>query len=59
MGLARAVSDDVRPAATGEYVMVLDRFRMDGRSAVVTGGAAGLGHVFALALAEVGAKVAV
>jgi len=39
--------------------MVLDRFKLDGRTAVVTGGAAGLGQAFALALAEVGAKVAI
>jgi NAD(P)-dependent dehydrogenase (short-subunit alcohol dehydrogenase family) len=39
--------------------MVLDRFRLDGRTAVVTGGAAGLGQAFALAIAEAGARVAV
>lgn len=39
--------------------MVLDRFKLDGRIAVVTGGAAGLGQAFALALAEAGARVAI
>ena len=38
---------------------VLDRFRLDGRRALVTGGARGLGRTMAQALAEVGADVAV
>lgn len=37
---------------------VLDRFRLDGRRALVTGGARGLGVTMARALAEVGADVA-
>jgi NAD(P)-dependent dehydrogenase (short-subunit alcohol dehydrogenase family) len=37
---------------------VLDRFRLDGRVAVVTGASAGLGVAFARALAEAGADVA-
>ncbi|HEY7510755.1 MAG TPA: SDR family oxidoreductase [Vicinamibacteria bacterium] len=38
---------------------VLDRFRLDGRRALVTGGARGLGRVIAEALAEAGAEVAI
>ena len=37
---------------------VLDRFRLDGRVAVITGGSGGLGSVFARALAGTGADVA-
>ena len=38
--------------------MVLDLFRLDGRAALVTGGARGLGREIAVALAEAGADVA-
>jgi NAD(P)-dependent dehydrogenase (short-subunit alcohol dehydrogenase family) len=38
---------------------VLDRFRLEGRRALVTGGAGGLGRVIATALAEAGAEVAI
>ena len=38
---------------------VLDGFRLDGRRALVTGGASGLGHVIATALAEAGADIAI
>src|SRR5262245_57622019 len=37
---------------------VLDLFRLDGRRALVTGGAKGLGRVIAASLAQVGADVA-
>lgn len=36
---------------------ILDRFRLDGRVALITGGAQGLGFGFARALADVGASV--
>lgn len=38
---------------------IIDRFRLDGKAAFVTGAGQGLGKAFALALAEAGAKVAV
>ncbi len=37
----------------------LDSFRLDGRTALITGGSRGLGRVMAQALAEVGASVVV
>jgi NAD(P)-dependent dehydrogenase (short-subunit alcohol dehydrogenase family) len=40
-------------------INVLQKFRLDGRIALVTGGARGLGRVIATALAEAGANVAI
>lgn len=47
-----------RPSNEGGHLSVFDRFRLDGRVAVVTGASAGLGISFALALAEAGADLA-
>jgi NAD(P)-dependent dehydrogenase (short-subunit alcohol dehydrogenase family) len=38
---------------------ILDRFRLDGKTALVTGGAQGIGQAYCIALGEAGAKVAV
>jgi NAD(P)-dependent dehydrogenase (short-subunit alcohol dehydrogenase family) len=40
-----------------EDTPILDRFRLDGRTALITGGAQGLGRGFAIALAQAGASV--
>jgi len=39
--------------------MILDKFRLDGKIAVVTGGTKGIGKAIAVALAEAGADIAV
>lgn len=46
------------PPAAADF-RVLDLFRLDGRTAVVTGGARGIGRIAAIALSEAGAGVAV
>jgi NAD(P)-dependent dehydrogenase (short-subunit alcohol dehydrogenase family) len=38
---------------------VLDRFKLNGKTALVTGGARGLGKTMATALAEAGANIAI
>jgi NAD(P)-dependent dehydrogenase (short-subunit alcohol dehydrogenase family) len=43
----------------GALVGIMDRFRLDGRVAIVTGASSGLGVAIAAALAEAGADVAV
>ncbi|MDR2394408.1 MAG: glucose 1-dehydrogenase [Treponema sp.] len=38
---------------------ILDRFKLDGKTALVTGGAQGIGQAYCFALGEAGAKIAV
>lgn len=48
----------LRPVMKEEIMSVLDRFRLDGRVAIVTGASSGLGVDFACSLAEAGADIA-
>ena len=57
--MAAADSEDLLTDATGKPRKILDTFRLDGRVALVTGGARGLGLTMATALAEVGADIAI
>ena len=39
--------------------MILEQFKLDGKVAIVTGAARGIGQAYALGLAEAGADIAV
>ena len=57
-GAPRAVSKADKGTRVADKT-VLDRFRLDGKVALVTGGARGLGLTMATALAEAGADIAI
>jgi 2-deoxy-D-gluconate 3-dehydrogenase len=46
------------PVSSHEAALILDNFKLNGRTALVTGAATGLGAAIAIALAEAGAQVA-
>ena len=43
----------------GDAVAILDKLRLDGKVALITGGGSGLGQAMALAMADAGADIAV
>jgi 2-dehydro-3-deoxy-D-gluconate 5-dehydrogenase len=52
------ISDFRSQIADHNHRMILDRFKLDNKVALVTGASAGLGHAIAVALAQAGADVA-
>src|SRR2546423_5862221 len=48
----------IRNRIGGDDYLILDAFKLDGKTALVTGASAGLGAAIAIALAEAGADVA-
>lgn len=58
MSMPNSASNSAR-SSSASAPNVLDRFRLDGKVALVTGAASGLGAAIALALAQAGARVAV
>src|SRR3954454_3721794 len=48
-----------RPVGTTPRVSILDRFKLDGKVAVITGASSGLGVAFAEGLADAGADIAI
>jgi len=55
----RSAGDKQMSDAVLDAKPILDRFRLDGRTALVTGGGQGIGRGYAHALGEAGASVAV